>query len=56
MKNIIVRGLTEKVHKKLKHIAVDNDLSMNQMSVKIIMDFVAQYNRKRMQGERNGKI
>jgi len=54
MKTIIIRGLTKKVHRLLKHAAVDNDLSMNQMSKKIISDFVLKYNNKRMQGGFHG--
>jgi plasmid stability protein len=47
MKNIIIRGLADQIHKQLKHSAVDHDLSMNQMSRKIINDFIKQYNNKR---------
>ena len=37
-KSIIVRGLTDKQHKELKHLAIEKDSSMSELVLGMIID------------------
>lgn len=51
MANVLIRGVPELVHKQIEKIAKKEDLSVNQMMVQILRDWVKQEAERRRKDE-----
>ena len=55
MSNVLIRGLPEKAHQKIKRLAKQDNLSLNQAIVRLIVEALEELEKKREREDRRAE-